>query len=225
MLKNLKSLFIVEEESDAQPKAKGKDQSKAKKPSTSKATAPAGPQKKESTSGHRGKVQSKFTDTLLGAMEAANLDGFDYLEYKRSMQSLKKMSMDEATIYQSAFAMAQTMGATPAKLIETAQHYLDVLQAEEAKFEKALSNQKDKRIGSKQTKQAKLQQTIKDKEARIQQLQEEIKQHQTELGQLDSEIKSAVEKVESTKNDFIATYNLLVKQIANDLENMKKYLK
>ena len=27
------------------------------------------------------------------------------------MQSLKKMSMDEATIYQSAFAMAQTMGA------------------------------------------------------------------------------------------------------------------
>ncbi len=224
MLKGLKSLFIIEEEEPAK-KAASKAKPSGKPSGKSSSPAPKGPIKSESTSGQKGKVTSKFTDTLLHAMEAANLDGFDYLEYKRSMQSLKKMSMDEATIYQSAFAMAQTMGATPAQLVETAQHYVEVLKKEEEKFESALSNQQDKKIGAQKKKQATLQQTIKEKEEQIKQLQEQIKQHQGELTALDGQIKSATERMESTKNNFIASYNLLAGQVVDDIEKMKKYLK
>ena len=42
---------------------------------------------------------------------------------------------------------------------------------------------------------------------------------------LDSQIKSAAERMESTKNNFIASYNLLVGQIVDDIEKMKTYLK
>ena len=56
------------------------------------------------------------------------MEGFDYLEYKQSLQSLEKMNMDNQTRYQSAFAMAQTMGAKAKNLIDSAQYYLKVMQ-------------------------------------------------------------------------------------------------
>ena len=158
MFKNLKSLFIIEEE----------DKSKGEKPTkeTPKAQVtpkkPIAPMKDAPIQAGPGQVSKKFTDVLLNAMQGANLDGFDYLEYKQSLNSLKKMSMDEATQYQSAYAMAQTMGATPEHLVKTAQHYINVLQTEEKKFEEALVAQKSKQIGSKEQEIKTLECTIKN---------------------------------------------------------------
>lgn len=219
MLKNLKSLFVVEEEN---PKAKPAAKAGAKTPSPTPSTSKA---KSSTTTPRTGKVKSKFTDILLSAMEQANLDGFDYLEYKKSLKSLQKMNMDEATAYQSAYAMAQTMNATPAHLVQTAEHYLKVLKQEEEKFENALENQQESRIGNKRKEKESLAAQIEAKEKQIQQLQAEIKQHQTQLGQLDTEIQKAVDSIESTKGDFFASYQHLTKQIQADVEKMKKHLK
>lgn len=222
MLKNLKSLFIIEEEGGQKPAPKP-----AKPSAKAHATAEAPPRPHTGTpaSQSKGQVTEQFTDILLKAMEGANLEGFDYLEYKRSMQSLLKMNMDDATRYQSAFAMAQTMGATPAHLIDSAQHYLDTLKAEEEKFEAALNHQREKQIAAKQQELDQLQGVIKNKEEKIRQLQAEIKQHEQSLTGLEQDIKEATAKVESTKNDFIASYDNLVEQISADMENMKRHLK
>ena len=113
MLKALKSLFIIEEEdskSKSTSKTKSKQAPKAK-PATNTVSSI-----KESTKGRAGKVDSKFMNVLLKAMDNNNLEGFDYLEFKQSLKSLEKMPMDEATRYQSAFAMAKTMGASAAQL-------------------------------------------------------------------------------------------------------------
>lgn len=224
MLKNLKSLFIVEDEDGktaAKPKAPTKVSAPKAKPSE---VSPATNSSTES-SVRPGKVTQKFTDILLSAMDKANLDGFDYLEYKKSLQSLQKMNMVEETAYQSAFAMASTMGATPAHLVQTAEHYLKVLTAEEKKFESALANQQQSRVQAQQEEQVALKKTIKDKTAQIQRLQAEIEQHQAKLKKLDNAIGSAVSKIENTKNDFIASYKNLTKQISEDVDKMKKYLK
>ncbi|RMF00990.1 MAG: hypothetical protein D6772_05520, partial [Bacteroidetes bacterium] len=155
MLKNLKSLFIVEEEDNEpvkkQASTKGSGQSEAA-PTVSRNSSPA----KAQPSSRPGKVTTKFTDILLSAMESANLDGFDYLEYKKSLQSLQKMNMDEGTAYQSAFAMASTMGATPARLVETAEHYLKVLRTEEQKFQAALAKQQQAKIDAQRKEQEQL---------------------------------------------------------------------
>lgn len=227
MFKNLKSLFVIEEEDPAEQQT----EAPAVKPSTKSSPPPktegpaAGPTVSESKAGDPGKVTQQFTNVLFKAMNQNNLDGFDYLEYKQSLNSLKKMPMDEPTRYQSAFAMAQTMGATPAGLLQTAQHYVDVLKQEEQKFDQAVSKQQQLQIGSKEQAINKLEETIKAKAEQIKRLTQEIEQHQKEREQLTSEIKEAVVKVESTRNDFIASYNNLVSQIHEDMENIKKYLK
>lgn len=219
MFKNLKSLFVVEEED-------GKKTSKTteEKPAAS-ASVKDSPAKAESKDGAPGKVTKKFMEVLLKAMDAQNIEGFDYLEFKQSLSSLKKMPMDERTRFQSAFAMAQTMGATPEKLVQTAQHYINVLKTEEDKFEQAVAAQKEKQIASKLDQVKKVEEQVMAKAEKIKILTQEIEAHRKMVESLKKEVGEASEKVESTKNDFIASYNSLVGQIHADVENMKKYLK
>lgn len=228
MFKNIKSLFIIEEEDPAVKKETAKQEKTSPEPVPKKGTdAPAAgsPAIRQSKAGDPGKVTAKFTNVLLEAMQQQNLSGFDYLEYKQSLNSLKKMPMDEPTRYQSAFAMAQTMGATPEALLKTGRHYIDVLHQEERKFEQALAAQQEKQIGSKQEEMKQLEETIKAKAEQIKRLTQEIEAHQKEKDQLRNALEEAAVRVESTKNDFIASYNNLVEQIHQDLENIKKYLK
>ncbi|MBI5914173.1 MAG: hypothetical protein HY842_02255 [Bacteroidetes bacterium] len=215
--KSIKSLFIVEDENAAtkneQP-APGSpvDSSSAK---INFDAPPARP----------GEANAKFMEVLFGAMEKSNLPGLDYLEYRQSLKSLEKMPMDEQVRYQSAFAMAQAMGATPQKLVESAGHYVNVLKEEEAKFQEALRSQTTERIGNRQEMIKNLDTTIRQKAEQIKKLTQEMEQHRAEMEKLEIEIKEATTKVEMTKNDFVASYQALVAQISADMENMRKFLK
>mgnify|MGYP000158758946 CR=1 FL=1 len=223
---NIKSVFVVEDETLIKNEQSGEAVKNGKTTTVPRKTpSKNSPVIEQSSMGQQGKVTSKFIDVLLGAMEKSNLDGFDYLEYKQSLSSLAKMPMDEKTKFQSAFAMAQTMGATPQKLVDSATHYINVLKEEEHKFEKALANQVDGNIGNKREQITQLDSVIKEKAAQIKRLTEEITQHQQKIEGLENEISKSSVKVETTKNNFIASYNKLVAQIHSDVENMKEYLK
>jgi len=238
MLKNLKKWFVVDD-AEFKEKMGGK-----KEESTDSDIVPSRPTKRATPSTNKttsnpstssatpinttvpaGKATSKFTDILLKAMEANNIAGFDYLEYKQSLHKLAKMPMDEPTRYQSAYAAASTMGATPKQLVETAHFYIDILKKEESKFAQALANQKSKQIGDKEQLIKQHDNLIKEKSKQIESLKKEIAQHQTKSEQMKKSISSATVKVETTKNNFVASYNLVISQIHNDIANMKKYLK
>ncbi|MFN7119188.1 MAG: hypothetical protein ACK4TA_20485 [Saprospiraceae bacterium] len=218
MFKNIKSLFIIEEEN---PKVAPKEQAKPSATPTPKAPTPAAAPVNTGS----GQVTQEFTDILFNAMQQANPEGFDYMEFKQSLQSLKKMAMDEPTRYQSAFAMAQTLGATVDKLAQSAQFYLDVLKNEEQKFAQAVQNQRSKLIGNRQQQIDQLGQTIQSKEEQIKRLTQEIEAHRQQMDQIKQEIADATVKVETTQQNFTASYNALSGQIAGDLENIQKYLK
>ncbi len=222
MFDKLKSIFIVDdgEGKKEKPVAKKSAPSPQAKSSNTKAPTPSSPATPSS-----GKVNKKFTDVLLRAMEANNLDGFDYLEFKQSLKSLEKMPMDEATRFKSAYAMAQTMGATPDHLIKTANHYVRVLLEEQSKFGQALANQRTKQIGDKENQIKQFENVIKEKTTRIEQMKAEIEKHTKDMKTLKGEISNAAVKVESTKNDFHASFNLIVGKIKKDIDSMKSFLK
>ncbi len=220
MLKKIKSLFIVEEE-DKSPKPKNKVNQPT--PTSNTKSTPSKTFTTPAATG--GKATKKFTDVLLNALEENNIDGFDYMEYKRSLESLKKMSMDEGTRYQSAFAMAQTMGVSAPDLINSTQHYINVLVQEEKKFQQAVSNQQSSQIKAKEEEIKNLGATIKSKEEQIKQLQIQIDQHKKDMEKMQSSISGEAAKIQATKSNFLASYQLLLSQIQADHENMKKYLK
>ncbi len=219
VFKNIKSLFVVPEETTAATAEEKAGTPEAKQePASPRQPTPSG-------QAGPGKVTQQFTEVLFNAMEANNLEGFDYLEFKQSLRSLEKMPMDEPTRFRSAFAMAQTMGATPEKLVQAAQHYAAVLKEEERKFEEALAHQQTKQIGAKAGQIKDLDTIIQQKTEQIKKLTQEIEQHRAQQAQLQQEVADASGKVEATKNNFIASYNAVAHQITDDIEKMKQFLK
>jgi len=220
MLKKLKSIFIIEEEGAQKPPVKESKSTSASSSSqkTTKSSSTASPAPSDGT------PEEKFVNILLEAVEKNNVEGFDYLEYKQSLQSLSKMNMDEATQYKSAFAMASTMGVDKAKLVSSVKRYLSVLKNEEVKFNKALANQIDQKVGQRKNDLKKLTDTIAQKEKQIQQLQKEIEQHKKDLGTLEAEMKKAAGKVDGTKANFYASYKVVTDQMEADLKKINQYL-
>ena len=230
MFKKLKSIFIIEDEDkakkssqaappQAKPSAAGSVQNK-KTPSASPVSKPSF----DKNNPPKGRPDEKFINRLLGALEEHNVEGFDYLEYKQSLQNLGNVEMDEATKFRSALAMAKTMGATNTKLIDSASHYLKVLGKEEAKFLEAFKSQQSRQVSNRNQQIENLQKGITQREAQIKKLQEEIEAAKKSLEEQKSSISQANAKVEATKNSFYHAYHIVVQQIADDLEKMKQYL-
>ncbi len=221
MFKKLKNLFVVEDENSSSTESTSVNkQSTSKDSSSTSADIPDPPT--VSVTGK--KADAKFVDVLLKSIEAANLDGFDYLEYKQSLQSLTDMEMDEATKYKSAFAMAKTMGATPTKLVTSAKHYLTVLKKEELKFKEALKNQREKQITGKEEEIKNHQRLAQEKEKQIEKLKKEIDIHNKKLEQIKSTINQSAAKVEATNERFLVALHLVRSQIENDMNKMESYL-
>jgi uncharacterized protein YicC (UPF0701 family) len=162
---------------------------------------------------------------LLGALEKNNQAGFDYFEFRQSLLNLAKMPMDEQTRFQSAYAMAQTMGVTPEKLIESGKFYLGVLNNEQSKFNDAHAQQKSKLIGSRETEAQNLEAVMQQKAEQIRQLTEQIEEHRRKKDQLRAEINESTVKIENTKADFDVTFASIVAQVQDDLRKIQQYLK
>ncbi|PKV53100.1 hypothetical protein ATE84_5235 [Aquimarina sp. MAR_2010_214] len=226
MLKNLKSLFIVddseEENKPKQESAKNDDTKSDKNPPTK--TPPPLPNKVVN-SGSSGVIDAKIIEKLLQAIEKNNLEGFDYLEYKKSLKALEKMPMDEATKYRSAFATASTMGVTLDKLLQTTNFYIGVLDKENEQFLGAFKNQFNDKVSGREREVAQFESIIKEKSAEIKKLTEEIAKHQKQITDLKGKIEESNAKINKTQNDFKLSYDHLKSQLEEDKVKMQKYLK
>lgn len=210
MLKKIKSIFIVDDEPSA-PSSPPAPQSHAPEP-----VAPAHKSK--------GAVSAKFVEVLTQAVNDSNQPGFDYLEFRQALQNLAKMPMDEPTRIQSAYAMAQTLGVTAPKLIESAHFYLGILNNERQKFDDAHAQQRARLIGNREEEARRLHAESEHKQAEIERLTREIAANKARIEQLEREMDEVASKIESTKADFDATFVIVSGQIEQDIEKLSRYL-
>lgn len=228
MWKNLKSYFIVEEKGG--PKAAKTLPNKKEPVAVTKGSAiskktPSAPATPPTTTTAAGSVNDRSVKVLMEAMEAANSPGFDYLEYKKSLQNLKKMDFTDSIRFQTAYASAQTMGVTPGQLQESAQYYLNVLENEQKKFSNALSGQRAAQVNDKEAKLKQIDAEVKRQEEKIKELQAQIEKSRTEQQQLRTTIKKSVDKLDKTQADFETTLNVITDGIRQDIAHMKEFLK
>jgi hypothetical protein len=225
MWKNLKSYFIVEEEGKpGTSSAAKKPAGKSAKSTPASPKAPPGAPASSPTSVD-GNVNDRFVKVLMEAMEAANLPGFDYLEYKKSLQNLKKMNFTDSVRYQTAFATAQSMEVTPKQLQDSAQHYLNTLNAEQKKFSKALAGQRSQQISEKEGQLKQIDADIGRQEAKIKELQAQIEQSKAKQAKLRKTIKGSVDKLAKTQADFETTFKIITNGIEQDKVKMAEFLK
>ncbi len=229
ILKKFKSVFIVEDESGSSENTSTPPTNAQQHPA--EMTAPPSRQRSpepapaSATIATTGSVSDKFVEILAAALEKNNQDGFDYFEFRQALKNLSKMPMDEATRFHSAYAMAQTMGITPAKLVESAQFYLNVLTNEQAKFNEAHAQQRARHIGNREEEVKNLEAMIQNKAEQIKQLTLQIEAHRQRSETIRKEINESTVKVENTKADFEATFTSVTGHLKDDIRKMQEYLK
>lgn len=223
MLRKLRSIFIIDAEGPTQSSSSGS-------PSvTPSAGAAATQEYSTEDSGNKvkikgGEVSEKFLNVLLEALDRSDLDGFDYMEFKKFLKSLDNVDLDEATKFRTAYATGQTMGASKENLISSAGRYLDVLKQEESRFEQAVHNQRSKVVEEKQSGISALEQQVTEHEKEIARLTQEIEKNRKEVQQRKEEVALAQAKIEQTKSDFEHTYHHLMTELQEDVEKIRKYL-
>ena len=220
MLKKLKSIFIVEEE----VKSSGSSTSSSTKTKSTKSNSESTMAGKKPSKSSSGKPSDKFVNLLLKAIESNNMDGFDYLEFKQSLQSLTNVEPDEGKRFKNAYVMATTMGMTKKTLHDSAQRYTDVLAEEEKKFSEAFVKQKENQVVGRENKIAQLKKSIQEKKKKIAALEKEIAAHEKSLTGIEGEMKEAMSKVEATRDQFYSSYHLVLDQITKDIEKIDKYI-
>jgi uncharacterized protein (DUF3084 family) len=219
MLKNLKSLFV---EVDSTPAPTG-DKSSEKQANNETKTVNPEPLKKVDVANDE--IDQVILDKLFHAIEENNQEGFDYLEFRKALQSLSSLPLDESIKFQSAFATASTMGVTLEKLKNSIEFYLKVLQNEEDHFLKASQEQYNVNVEGKAKEKDQINQLILQKSNQIQTLTNEIRQLQTEMEQFSEQIDQADQKIKVTKNSFDKTLAFLRFEFQQDLNKLTQYLK
>ncbi len=169
-------------------------------------------------------LDPKSVASLAKALEKNNLPGFDYIEFKQSLAALASMDMDEGMAYRSAFATAATVGLTKEKLLQTAQHYQNVLTKEKQSFDAAVKKQIETKLGSKYKEVEKLKKQIEDWKKQIAKLEDQIAKSQATIDNADADLSGAKEKIEATKTSFEHTFQSIVNMIKKDTDNINTYL-
>ena len=130
--------------------------------------------------------------------------------------------MDEHTRYQSAVAMAKTMGSDSNKLISSAQHYLSVIAEEEQKFKSAYDNQTKVKLQERSQNLQSLKDGIELRKKKIEELQAEIAKMEKDLDNFETRSDQEAAKFNETKNGFYAAYHAIAQQIKDDIGKIQK---
>lgn len=223
MFKKIKSLFVVEE-TPGQP-----GEAIPTEPTVSKAAEPKVTHTTEQPV-HTDNLQidkesfDRFIQVLSDALSAKNQQGYDYLEFKEAVNSLRNMEPDEAKRFLTAFTMAKTLGVEKKILLDSASQYLFILKTENDKFSAAVEKQKVDKIKSRNDELLKVEQELVAKEQKIREMLTEIESKKKIREQLKLEMKDAAQKVEQVHASFKNAYETIVKQIQDDVEKMNNYL-
>lgn len=163
-----------------------------------------------------GTVNEKFSNYFTQLFKDANLPGPDYFEFA-SMISAMQSIPDERARYVAAFAGLNAQGLDKAKLLATANIYLELLEKDAASFSNSVDAALAEKVKGKQDE-------LLTKQQRIEALTREISdlQHQVQLLQM--EVKENQEKIAGNSSSY--TVNAAAKKAAieKDIERIQQFI-
>lgn len=169
------------------------------------------------------KAKEELTNYLLEAMEAHNLEGFDYLEFRHVLRMAREADQEEATCFESSLNLAKSMGVSPEALMKAAEHYIQVLEKADKKFEEEMMLEVINSIEKEEKTIHQIEGEIEEKEEEILYLERLLALKRKDLAQRKKSIAQKVVKSEQKKMDFLLSYNYLLQEIREDIEKIQKY--
>jgi hypothetical protein len=165
----------------------------------------------------------KFNQHFDELFDKANLPGPDYFEFSKMCQAMNTLTDDVK--FTAAFGGLQVQGLTKEKLLESANHYINIIDEDANKFntaidQKILADVQSKRSGADQKRKS-----IADREEMIKNLQQEIANESIEISKLESEASEQEQKANQKSLTYKAACEARKAMITSDLQKINNLIK
>jgi hypothetical protein len=165
----------------------------------------------------------KFMQHFDELFDQANLPGPDYYEFAKMCQAMSALPDD--TKFVAAFSGLQVQGLTKAKLLESAQHYIAIIDEDAAKFNTAIDQKILADVKQKRDNIEKKKKSLSDKVQLIAQLQAELTNDNTEITSLTADADDQERKATTKGAIYKQACQTRKDQISGDLTKINTHIK
>lgn len=161
-----------------------------------------------------GVPDEKFVTMLESVIADNNISGLDYFEFKKIIEKMKSLPMDEATKFISAFSTFEVQGITKESLLSSIDTYVSLINKEQDTFDTEMKVSYTEKVENKRKEVEKAQQQIAELNNKIVELNsfimtttQETQQEEMKLRMADANFQQSAQRVisamESDKQKLI----------------------
>lgn len=172
----------------------------------------------------QGVVNEEMIEFLAKAIEEANLDGFDYLEFRNALAAMASAPLSEQQKYAAVFVTASTMGLTKQTLLDSIDHYQSILNTKRDEFQVQVAQMTAQEVTRREELKAQKESEITSLSEQIREIQAAISAKQQESLEIDMELGQHKLNIQRTAASFGATYDLVSGKLQGDRQKIEAYI-
>jgi hypothetical protein len=165
----------------------------------------------------------KFNQHFDELFDKANLPGPDYFEFSKMCQAMSTLPEDMK--FTAAFGGLQVQGLTKEKLLESANHYIAIIDEDANKFNSAIDQKILSDVQNKRSEAEQKRKSIMEREDMIKNLQQEIANETVGIAKLESEASEQEQKANQKSLTYKAACESRKAMIATDLQKINNLIK
>jgi len=165
-----------------------------------------------------GVPDDKFISMLEAVISDNNLPGLDYYEFKKAIDKMSNLPMDEKTKFLSTYSIYESQGATKEILLSSIDTYIGLINKEQESFDAEMAAQYKEKVENRKLEIEKNQKEIVELNNKIIELNNANMTASQESQQEDMKLKM-------TDANFKQSINTVISTLKSDKEKLTNYIK
>lgn len=168
--------------------------------------------------------KNEFAEFLNEVYQKGNFPGPDYQEFTDALKEMDSIPMDDKTKFNAIYAGFKVQGVTKARLLETAQKYIVLIQGQVTDFSKEIDNMLSGDVVAKQKTITQISKENEDIEKQMISLTEKKNRNNELIQKLTTEVSEQTFTLNSKKISFEAAASEFTSKVQTNVEKIKTYL-
>ncbi len=152
-------------------------------------TAIASPENNQTYLSSNG-VNDKFTEHFDNLFKDANLPGPDYYEFSKMTDAMQGITNEQAR-YSAAFAGLEVQGLHKQKLLQSAQHYVQLIEEDAAAFNDSIHNAFEEKVSKAKSEIEEAKSEMNKLSQQIQKLQHQVETQTAEMAESETRLRNS----------------------------------
>jgi hypothetical protein len=160
---------------------------------------------------------------LIKVLNDNNMDGYDYFEFRGSLENMRAVVSAEGDRFRAAFAAVSSIVSID-RLISSAEFYLSKLAEKKTEFDGYVQQVVDAKVIAKEAEVENIKKMIAEKLQVINKTNEDINKLQEVSIVKQNDAVAERAKIETVRNNFNATFGKVIADIESDKAKIGSYL-